>query len=120
MSPGGRDAQPQADAPTGSKQTARGAKQPQVLPAGSSQAAYTPDDCQHCCDALREVLVDPGCLLAAHVPLRPSLQRTQADLETVLEEAVSSQNGNVSLLVLGPSGSGKNLASCAVQSWLCT
>ena len=114
LSPRGRDVQPQPDALKASKKGA-GAKQPPAQPA-SSQALYTPDDCQRCCDALREVLVDPGCALAAHVPLRPSLQRIQADLETVLEEAVSSQNGNVSLLVLGPSGSGKNLASPPMQA----
>ncbi|GFR42544.1 hypothetical protein Agub_g3451 [Astrephomene gubernaculifera] len=64
---------------------------------------------QRCCSLLREAVVDPGCPAAAMVPLRPSLRRIKDDLVRVLDEAVSSHNGNASLLVLGPPGTGKTL-----------
>lgn len=60
---------------------------------------------------LREAVVDAGSPAAALVPLRPSLRRIKDDLVRLLNEAVSSQNGNASLLVLGPPGTGKSLVS---------
>ncbi|KAG2501344.1 hypothetical protein HYH03_001134 [Edaphochlamys debaryana] len=84
-----------------------------MTPAGKSTSASIPTasaaSWQRCCGLLREAVVDPGSDAAQLVPLRPSLRRTKDDLVRLLDEAVSSHNGNASLLVLGPPGTGKTL-----------
>lgn len=80
--------------------------------AGPSAAApASVETWQRCCGVLREAVVDAGSTAAALVPLRPSLRRIKDDLVRVLDEAVTSTNGNASLLVLGPQGTGKTLVS---------
>lgn len=58
-------------------------EQQQQQPEEQQPAAPSLEDCQRCCDVLRVAIVDPGSRAAACVPLRPSLQRIQADLEQV-------------------------------------
>ncbi|KAG2449708.1 hypothetical protein HYH02_005235 [Chlamydomonas schloesseri] len=80
--------------------------------AGPSSSAAAPANVemwQRCCGVLREAVVDAGSAAAGLVPLRPSLRRIKDDLVRVLDEAVTSTNGNASLLVLGPQGTGKTL-----------
>lgn len=76
---------------------------------GPGPAASPADDLQRCCSLLREAVADSGSAAAALVPLRPSLRRIKDDLVRVLDEAISSHNGNTALLVLGPPGTGKTL-----------
>jgi hypothetical protein len=78
-------------------------------PSSSAAARASVETWQSCCGVLREAVVDAGSAAAALVPLRPSLRRIKDDLVRVLDEAVTSTNGNASLLVLGPQGTGKTL-----------
>ncbi len=76
---------------------------------GPGPAASHADALQRCCSLIREAVADSGSAAAALVPLRPSLRRIKDDLVRVLDEAISSHNGNTALLVLGPPGTGKTL-----------
>ncbi|GLI63955.1 hypothetical protein VaNZ11_007121 [Volvox africanus] len=69
---------------------------------------------------LREAIVDGRSKAAALVPLRPSLRRIKDDLVRILDETVSSHNGNASILIHGPPGTGKTLAVERAIQEVCT
>ncbi|GIL71786.1 hypothetical protein Vretimale_776 [Volvox reticuliferus] len=69
---------------------------------------------------LREAIVNGGSKAAGLVPLRPSLRRIKDDLVRILDEAVSSHNGNASILIHGPPGTGKTLVVERALQDVCT